>query len=151
MKFTIEVNDFYLEEDELSEALLAHLKREVVSQISNNIKDKVEQQITIKVTEAVNSKIALVIDSVLSDLIASETITFNKQEITITQHVKNIFMNNHGWNNPTEIMTKLGKKFGEELKLQYNNIFANKIVQGLKEQGMLRDDVVQMLLTKIEK
>jgi len=147
MKFEIEVKEFWIEDEELSEALIGRIKREVVDQISKNIKNQVEVQITKKVNEIVHEKVSLVIDNTLTDLIATGVL---KQRgdltVTIVDHVKEVFNKHHGWNNPDEQMKKLAKKFGEELKIQYNNIFANKIVQNMKEQGLLKNEVVQMLL-----
>ena len=45
-KFTIEIEEFYLEEQELSEALQLSVKNDVVNQIKKMIEDKVEKQIT---------------------------------------------------------------------------------------------------------
>lgn len=146
MKFTIEIEDFYLDEEELSEALSSHIKREVVNQISESIKGKVEAAITAKVSEAMNEKLVSVIDSALTDCIATGTIIVNREPVAITAHLKNIFQSNTGWNNPADKMTTLAKKFGEDLKIQYNNIFATKIVMTMHQQGFLKDDMAKVLL-----
>lgn len=146
MKFTVEVDDFWLEEEELTEALQKEVKLSVVHQISKSIEEKVESQITKKVTEVIDEKISLIIDSTLTDLLATGVIVRNRQEISITDHIKNLFQANTGWSNVNDQMARISKKFGEELKLQYNNAFANKIVSNMKEQGLLKDEVVQILL-----
>jgi len=147
MKFTVEVKDFWLDEEELTETLQSYVKTEVVREIQASIKDKVEKQIAVKVKDVIDHKIALVIDSALTDLIAAETITYNRQEISIKQHVKNLFHSSTGWSNPNNQIANLAKEFGAEMKAQYNAVFANNVVQGMKEQGLLKDDVVQMLLS----
>jgi len=58
-----------------------------------------------------------------------------------------LFFKNTGWNNPERVLKAIAMEFGKELKLQYNNMFANKIVQNMKEQGLLKDEVVQILLS----
>ncbi len=147
MKFTVEVEDFWLEEEELSTALTSKVKHSVVQQISESIKTKVEAEITKKVGEVIDEKINVVIDQVLSDLVEKQTIVNrNKQAVTIAEHLKGVFQNHNGWNSPDEKMERIAKKFGDELKLQYNNAFANKIVQNMKKQGLLKDEVVQILL-----
>jgi hypothetical protein len=146
MKFTVEVDDFWIEEDELSSALSADIKRNVVQQISKSIEDKVEEQITKKVTARINEKIEPLIDQTLSDLIEIGVIEHNRVEISIVQHVKNLFMKHNGWASPDRKLEAIAKKFGQELKLQYNNAFASKIVSNMKEQGLLKDEVVQILL-----
>jgi len=146
MKFTIDVEDFWLEEEELTEALQGHIKHNVVREISESIKVQVEKKISEKVKETIDAKIELVIDTVLTDLVSTGVIVSNNSEIAISTHVKNLFQKNHGWNNPAAQMEQIAKKFGEDLKLQYNNVFANKIVQNMKKQGLLKDEVVQILL-----
>lgn len=146
MKFTIEVEDFWLEEEELTGALQSHIKMSVVKQISESIKDKVEKEIADKLNETIEQKLSLVIDSTISDLIATGTIVYNRDEISIVNHVKNLFQKNAGWSNYKSQIERLAKNFGEELRLQYSNAFANKIVSNMKDQGLLKDEVVQILL-----
>lgn len=149
MKFIIEVDDFWLEEDELTDALESHIKNAVVHQISASIKDKVELQIAKKVTEVIDQKVSLIIDDKLTDLIATETIKpRHGREISIRDHVKELFEGGTGWNSPEKQIAGLAKEFGVEMKAQYNAVFASNVVQGLKEQGLLKDDVVQMLLNE---
>ena len=148
MKFTIEVEDFWMEEEELTEALQSHVKSSVVREISASIKDKVEAQITKRVIEVVEQKTSLVIDAALTDLIATGVMTRNREEISIRAYVKELFERNTGWSSPKEQIAKLAKEFGAEMKAQYNAVFASNVVQGLKEQGLLKDDVVNMLLEK---
>ena len=146
MKFTIEVEEFWLEEEEINDVLSSHIKNSVVFQISESIKDKVEKQITSKVDEVVEDKLSLIIDEKLTDLINTEEIIKNGKMISIEEHIKNVFQNNSGWNNPNVHIDRIAKKFGEELKIQYNNAFANQIVLNMKKQGFLKNDVVKVLL-----
>ena len=146
MKFTIDVDDFWLDEDELADGLTAHIKRDVVSQISINIKDSVEKQITKKIDAVIKDKIALIIDSKLNDLVSTGTIIINRREISIEENIKNVFQSNSGWSNANQQIERVAKKFGQELKLQYNNAFANQIVLNMKQQGFLKNDVVKVLL-----
>lgn len=147
MKFTVEVEEFWLDEEEdLTEALQGHVKREVVRKISESVKDKVEKQIVKKLDEVIEQKLALVIDSSLADLVATGMITYNRSEVSIVDHIKHRFQSNSGWGDPSSHIDDIAKKFGAELKAQYNNVFANKIVQNMKEQGLLKDEVVQILL-----
>lgn len=148
MKFTVEVEDFYLDEDgDLGDGLKAHIKNDVVCQISKNIKEQTEKQITEKVQEVINHKMELVIDSTLTDLIATGMITYNREKVSIVDHIKKVFVENAGWHNPRSQIAEIAKQFTLELKKQYNMVFANEIVVKMKEQGFLKDDLVQILLT----
>lgn len=147
MKFTVEVEDFWLEEEELKEALVSRIKRDVVFQILESVKKQTESQIKIKLQEVIKQKIDLVIDSTLTDMVAAGTIIDYGKEISIVDHVKNVFQDNNTWSDPTRQIASIAQDFTEELKKQYNVVFANNIVQKMKEQGFLKDDLVQVLLT----
>ena len=149
MKFTIELEDFYTDEDD-SDSLEASLKKHIITDVTHkiqaSIKDKVDKQITEKVGAIVEEKIIAAIDGKLSELIDTGMIRRNGKDISIVDFVKDEFQRTHGWSNPQSQIEKIAKRFGEELKLQYNNAFANKIVMNMKEQGLLKDEVVQILL-----
>lgn len=146
MKFTVEVEEFWIEEEELSAELKSHVRSEVMREISASIKDKVEKQITEKINEMMDQKTSLVIESSITDFLATGTIVDRGKNVPITDHLRELFHNNTGWRSPQEALAKLAKRFGEEIKLQYNAAFANKIVMNMKEQGLLKDEVVQILL-----
>jgi len=147
MEFKIEIDDFYLDEDDdIEAALKSFIISDVVHKITKNIENKVEEQIAKKVAEIVEEKLVHVIDIKLTELIACGMITRHRQEISIIDYVKDTFQSSNGWGNPQKQIERIAKDFGEELKLQYNNAFANKIVQNMKEQGLLKDEVVQILL-----
>ena len=148
MKFTIEVEDFWIEDGDLSTALTAHIKRSVIVDITKSIEDKVEKAVSEKVSARIDEKLDAVIDNTVSDMLEAGMITINRQPISIVQHIKNMFEKGHGWNDPRRQMEAIAKKFGAELKAQYNNIFAAQIVENMREQGMLKDDVAKLLLNK---
>lgn len=146
MKFTIEVDDFWLDEEELSEALSSHVTREVVGKISASIKGQVETQITKKVNETIHAKLDVLIDVHLGNLIDSSVIIQNGKEILISEHIKELFMDDRGWNNVNTKIKEYSQKYSKEMKLQYDAAFATKVVMNMKEQGLLKNDVVKMLL-----
>jgi hypothetical protein len=147
MKFIVEMEDFYLNEDgQLSDSLQKHVTRDVLAQISERIKKQVEEAITKKVEEAMKEKIAPVIDTAIADMIETGVLTVSGKALPIKEHLRSLFDRSHGWNNPHDIMEKFAKNFGNELKARYNNIFAAKIVQNMKDQGFLKDDMARILL-----
>ena len=147
MKFIIDIEDFWLEEEELTNALQTHIKREVVNQISQDVREQTQKQITEKLQDVIKQKIEIVIDSTLTDLVATGMSYQNsKNEISIVDYIKNVFTKNAGWSNPKAQIEKIAKDFTLELKAQYNTVFANRLVVNMKEQGFLKDDLVQVLL-----
>ena len=149
MKFTVDLEDFWLDEDasDIETELKNHIINSVVFQIGASIKEKVDTQISKTVNEVIERKLTTIIDDKLSDLIDIGTITRNRKEISIVDHVKEVFEDNNGWGSADKKIERIAKEFGHELKLQYNNAFANKIVMNMKEQGLLKDEVVQILLS----
>ena len=147
MRFTVELDNFWLDEEEdITSALKGHIINEVVHKIKKDIADKVDKQIAGAVKLVMDSSIQNVIDGKLSEFVASGMIVQGSKEVSITDHLKQLFVSNNGWNNPRNQLETLAKKFGKEMKVQYNAAFANMIVANMKEQGFLKDEVAQILL-----
>jgi hypothetical protein len=93
-----------------------------------------------------NKHTLVVIDQAIAEFMESGDITINNKTVPLKSHLRKLFDDNHGWNNPHDKMKALAKAFGEECKAQYNNIFAAKIVTTMKEQGFLKEDMARILL-----
>ena len=148
MKFTVDVEDFYLEDGELSVELARGIKEDVINQMKKKVEDRIDAQIVVKVTGAINDHLDLVIKNKLSELLETGTIIKSGKVVKVTDLLNEMFVANQGWNNPRDQIASLAKKFGEELKQRYDAIFANRIVVKLNEQGMLKDEVVKLLISK---
>lgn len=146
MKFVIEVEDFWADEEALSDALQKHVIQSVTSQIFKSIKDQVDTSITTQVHAAIKLRLDKIIDERLTELLANGIIIVDKQEVAIVDHIKKVFENNIGWSSPRDQIAKLAAQFGTQLKTQYDVLFANRIVVKLNEQGMLKDEVVKLLI-----
>ena len=146
MKFTIEVEEFWADEEELSAALQNHVIQVVTTQIFGVIKDKVDADITAQVNAAIKTQLDKIINDRLTELMAVGKIIIDKQEVSIVDHIKKVFEQNIGWSNPRDQVAALAKQFGAQLKTQYDVLFANRIVVKLNEQGMLKDEVVRLLI-----
>ena len=147
MIFKIELDDFWMDEDDnIESSLKTYIISDVVRTIKKSIEDKINEQIVEKVDEAMDKQLGIVINSTLAELMSTKIITVNKEQVTIEDHLKDIFEKNIGWRNPAEQIKQFAKKFGENMKVQYNAAFANQIVVNMKEQGFLKDDVTKILL-----
>ena len=148
MKFTIEVEDFYLDgEDSLEANLKDYIKRDVVSQIEKNIRTKVEDQIQREVHLEVEKTFVRKIRDAVTEIVGTEKIKgSNGVEITLSDYIKNKFQNNTDWRSPDDTIKALAKKFGDEMKARYDLLFASQIVQKLHENGLLKEDVAKKLL-----
>lgn len=146
MKLLIELTDFYIEDGELNDCLVQAIKRDVVAQIRAQIKESTEKKIADDVQAAIRDTVQAQINQSISEFVESGVITSSGKEVKIVDHLRAVFVSSNGWNNPSEKLKELAKRFGEELKQQYNAIFATKIVMSMRDQGFLKEDVAQMLL-----
>ena len=151
MKFTIELDDFWMDEEN-SGSLECQLKQEIIDEttrrIRNDIKGQVENEIVKKVDEFITSRMSVVINDKIAECIKTGVIKAGRQrsEIRIEDYIKEKFEDDIGWSSPNKHISKIAEEFGRELRLQYNNVFANKIVQNMREHGFLKDEISQMLL-----
>jgi hypothetical protein len=160
MKFTIELEDFWLDED--SNGLDAELKRfvtsEVVKTIYAKIESKIDDQIVRQVKETVESTMYKKASLYMEKCFEGETIMADvyengrssKKAITLNEYVVNKFTKDSGWASPNEKIEKLAKqfseKFGQEIKDRYDMMFATQIVLKLDKEGLLKDGVVKTLM-----
>ena len=152
MIFKVKVDNFWLDEENLSEALQRKIANEVVKKISESIQPQIDTLLLEKVNEAIGMKLEPMIDDMLMKFLSEGVITPKKaynsatpDPVTIEDHMRSLFQANTSWNAGEQIKN-FAKKFGEDLKLQYNAAFANQIVSNMKEQGFLKDEVTQILL-----
>ena len=146
MNITIELDDEWIEEQSISEAMEESIKRNIVFSLTEKNKQRTEVAITNAIDKAIESKLGDVIDEVISQAVDNGMIMRNRKEISIVEHISESFMVHSGWGSPNKKIEAVAKKFGEELKIQYNAIFATKIVENMKKQGFLKDDVASLLL-----
>jgi hypothetical protein len=148
MKFTVEVEDFYLDGEELSSSLVEMVKREVVSAIKKNIEQKVDDAVRIAVQAKIEQELTLQINLRVSELIASGKIIKGGDEISITDHIKQQFEKNSGWNSPYEQIKAIAKTYGDEMKKRYDFLYANQIVQQMHVIGIIKEEIYNNLIEK---
>lgn len=147
MKFIIEVDEFYLdEESELAPALQKHVTREVVAQIWGKIKAQVDEKIAAAVQARTEAILSTQINLIVSQLIDAGKVCKNGREIPIADYVKEQFDKSSGWNSPYEHVTNLAKAYGTEMKKRYDYLYANQIVQQMHVIGVLKDEIFHQLI-----
>jgi len=146
MKFTIEINDFWVEDDYVIESLTHRIKSEVIDQINAKIKDKIDIAIGTSIQEIIEKELRFKIDSRIAAIVSSETITINKREVLIVDYIKETFTKSTGWNNPIDLISRKAKEFGEEMKKRYDYLYANQIVQQMHKIGIIKEEVFNNLI-----
>lgn len=146
MKITIEVPELWIEEGELNAELKNQILHEASQKIRQEIKGKVESSIENVLRKRFDSQLEVIIGEMMQQMIDSGNLIKDRQEISISDYLKNVFNNHHGWNNPAEQVAKLAKEHGNKLKQQYDLVYASQIVAALNENGLLKDDAAKLLL-----
>jgi hypothetical protein len=116
MKITVDVSDFYFDEDNFENSFKDYIIKDVVSQVNKAIEKKVEDHITRTVKNEIEQKLIYKINKQIDEIIATETIEVDKKQIPFSEHIKNRFLYNSGWSSPQEALKKLADQFGNELK-----------------------------------
>lgn len=152
MKFTVEVSDFYINEDEnLADALTTAVERGVLNQIQERIKTKVDEHLTRKIAEEVEKNMYRQMNGAIAEFIKTGKVKSTRdsnKDVTIEEYIKEKFVYGYGWSSPDEQIKKLAEKFGAEIKTRYDLLFASQLVSKLNDTGLLKKDVAKILLEK---
>ena len=150
MKFTVELEDFWMDEDSggIEEELKNHIVTSVVVQIKKQIQESIDSKITEHVKEKADIIISAQIKGKVTELIETGEIKprHKSESILITEYVKEKFMDNSGWGSTDSQVKDLAKKFSDEMKKRYDAAFACHIVDNMRKNGLLKEDEITKLL-----
>lgn len=151
MKFTVEIDEFWLDEDSngFEEELKNSIKIDVCQQIKKMMLTHIENEITNVVKQQVSDTLREQIQALVADVISTGMIresSYSDKEISIENWIKKQFHGNSGYQNADLKITELAKKFGDEMKQRYDLLFASQIVAKLDEHGLLKEDIAELLL-----
>lgn len=150
MKFTIEVEDFYLEQDDLEAALKSHIITSCVNKITTELKAKIEDGVQKEVKAQVEQTLYRKIGSFVTEAIDNDKIKgryTNDPEMTLQEWVKSQFTEKAREKAPVDAtLEKLAVGFGNEMKKRYDLLFASQLVTKMKDSGFLKEEVANLLL-----
>lgn len=154
MKFTISVEDFWLdEEQELEPKLKSHIIHNVVQQIHQSIKTKIDEHVTKEVKAQVEQSLYRKISTLVGEIIATDKIKgrySNDPEMTLQEWVMSEFKTNTRYESIQEHIKKLAASFGEDMKKRFDLLYASQIVAKMGDAGLLKEDAVKLLLSQPE-
>lgn len=152
MKFTVELDDFYLDEEE---DLIPALKNEVIGQVTEKIWNRVREKVESSVVDPLIIKIKNNIDQKINEMMMEkltaimETETFKpdryRKEMTYREYIE-AEINNANYGNLTNTVKEFANKRADEIKNRYDLVFASQIVSKLNANGMLKEDVAKLLI-----
>jgi|HubBroStandDraft_4_1064222.scaffolds.fasta_scaffold341984_2 hypothetical protein len=149
MKFTVELDEFWLSEDrDLEPELKKYVVKDVVRQVNDSLKDQIENSITVAVKEQIVALMDGRIAALVEEVIKTEKLKNGSQKdgISIVEYIKQYFQNNNSYRSADEVIKKEATKFGNDMKARYDLLFASQLVAKLHESGMIKEDVIKLLL-----
>jgi len=149
MRFTVEVEDFWLEEEELSVALQQAVKNEVISSIRKDIKDQVSAFMDKILKEEIYDQMQTRVTILMSEFVESGKVKGRYSgdgEMTVNEWIAKEFKGSN--ESILKYVNESAKKQTDELKRRYDLLFASQIVSKINEQGLLKEDVARLLLPK---
>lgn len=148
MKFTVEVEDFYIEEGDIASELKHQIKNAVVGQIRENVKQQVDAFMDGHVKAEINAELKTRVQLLMDDFLASGKVKdgYNsKEEITIKEWTAKYFQGKQP--EIIKFIEAQAKKHTLELQQRYDMLFATQLITKIKEQGFLKEEAAKMLLT----
>lgn len=152
MKITIDVSDFYLEEEDLETSLKKNITNEVVQQIKLSIKEKVDSEITIAIREKFDNELTEHIQGLVNEITTTTMVknpdSYNKEKpmVTLSEYMAHKFTQETGYRSADETVKKLAHNLGQEMKNRYDMFFASQFVIKMNEQGLLKEGAMAALL-----
>lgn len=147
MKFTVEIDEFWIEEEELADSIKRHVIKEVTSSIKESITLQVQKIVTELTNAMTKEHIQETVENEIKKEIDTGEIVVYGTRIPIAAHIKKQFESNHGWN-PNAHVAEIAKKHGQELKARYDLAYATQLLVSLSEQGLLKAEMAALLLEK---
>jgi len=151
MKITIDISDFYLDdEQDIESGLKSYIKSQCVSAIMQSIQSKVDDQITRQVKDTVEKTMYSRVTKAIESTMKQESFKSRKGNgmVSIEEYVKETLEYTGGWQNFNDAITKIAKSHADEIKRRYDLLFASQIVAKMSENGLLKDDAIKLLLDK---
>lgn len=149
MKFTVDVEDFYLEEADLASELKSQIKDEVVRNIRDNVKAQVSDLMNNVIIKEIESELKARIKIQVEEFIKSGKVKgrySSDQERTVDEWINdNIKMD---YSSLTKHIEASVSKISKELKDRYDLLFASQLITKIKEQGFLKEEAAKLLLTE---
>lgn len=147
MKFTVDVEDFYLEKGDLATELQRQIKNDVIAQIRETVKKQVADFMDQHIRQVIDGELKARVQVLMDNIIATGKVkggSYNSEECTVADWIKKEFASKR-----SDVMVAIQKQVAaqiEEIKNQYNMYFTTQLIMKIKEQGMLKDDAAAMLL-----
>lgn len=146
MKFTVELEEFYLEEGELTEELKRQIKNDVVSEIRVQIKKQVDEFMDAHVKSVIQEELKTRVQLLMDEHLASGKVKdrYAGKELTVQGWISENFASQQP--TITKEIEKRVQAHAKALQDRYDLQFASQIIVKMKDQGFLKEDIAKLLL-----
>jgi len=147
MKFTVEVEEFYMEEEDLSSALKIAIKNDVINQIRDNIKSQVSSFMDSHIKAVLNTEIQTRVQIAMDEIVSVGKVKgpySSDPEMTVSDWIKKQFTAKNA-----DITKSINSKVDthvKELQNRYDLLFATQLITKMKDAGMLNEQAAQILI-----
>ena len=148
MKFTVEVEEFYLEEGELAVELKEQIKRDVVAQIREVTKKQVDEFMNTYVKNEIHNQLQGRVQSMMDEFLSSGLVKDNygnPPQMAVKDWISKTFTDKRA--DIHKSIENQVKKAVSELQARYDLMFASQLIVKIKDQGFLKEDVARLLLS----
>lgn len=154
MKIQVEIDDFYLDGEDIEQSLKNFILQECVQKISKSIEKKIDDQIERQVKLLIEKSLSNKIIQKATEFIDKGTVKSRNDSskmVSIEEYIRQEFEYNSGWSSHKESIKRIAENYGKDLKQRSDLLFASQIVAKLGENGLLKENVAKMLLETTEK
>jgi polyhydroxyalkanoate synthesis regulator phasin len=151
MKFTVEVEEFYIEDGELAAELQKQVKADVVHQIRESVKKQVtdfmDQHIKAVIDQELKTRVQMLMDELLATGKVKDQYS-SSPEMPIKEWITKYFTGKSA-DIHKSIQAQVNKHVSD-LQTRYDIMFTSQLITKMKDQGFLKEDVVKILLGSSE-
>lgn len=146
MKFTVEVEDFYLEEGELAAELKHQIKQSVIAQIHTNVKKQVDEFMNEHIKNYIDAELKTRTQMLMDSFMESGKVkaSYGSEEMLVKDWIAKTFSEKRS--DIHSAIERQVKRHVEELQKRYDLLFATQLITKIKEQGFLKEDAAKLLL-----
>lgn len=153
MKITVDLADFWNEDDEasLSESIKNTIAYQVKNQILSELKDRIKTEITNSVKSEIESELSDGIKEKVKDVIKNVKLKkygSSDEEFTVEEWILGRFIDKAKSQRFTNDFEGVAENAIKSLRKSYDLNFASQIVVKMSDQGLLKDGMAELLIDK---
>ena len=151
MNFTIKVDieDVWTGEDDLSNSIRSMIEKNVLDKIWDLIHDSIQERITAYIKGKIDNSLGRRISARITKIMKENKLPKGRggsEMISIQEWIEDRFLKDSNWHSIQDRVGKVAEGFAKELRDKHDLLFASQIVSRLDKEGLLKDNVAQLLL-----